>query len=81
VRGREEVEKGGSGGEKEGKSNLKNVFNTTAGLVSAQIRGFIIHTALYEAKLCEILLIFQSFDWLAIIEHKAERQTHVNNIY
>ena len=61
-----------------GKSNLRNVLISMAGLVSVQTTGFIIYTALYEAKLRAILLILQSFDWLAITEHKAERQIHVS---
>ena len=48
-----------------------------AGLVCARTAGFIVHTALYEAKLRVIFLILQSFDWLAIIDHQADRYTHV----
>ena len=77
-KGREEEGEGAGEGERKGKSNLRNVFNSKVGLVSAQTTGFIVHTALYGAKLRAILLILQSFDWLAIIEHKAERQTHVS---
>jgi hypothetical protein len=36
-----------------------------AGLVSAQTTGFIVHAALYEAKL------------QLIMDHKADRQTHM----
>jgi hypothetical protein len=44
-----------------------------AGLVSARTTGLFVHTALYEVKLRLIVLILQSFDWLAIVDHKADR--------